>query len=193
MEGAEAQTRLRGASPPTRVLKTHRERQTGERVNAWSFFFSSSLVDGCCCVCLLCLFLSTSLSGCTDIPRSTPAWSFTAGGLFLSVTFSVFSLLLHYLFLFCSPPSAPRLLFPSLSASASRSILHFVPSLLSTELGDPSCGHLYCSERTLKCQRDWGWLSVFITLSISDSDNNAFDLNSSKGNINIPFLYSVLF
>lgn len=68
MAGVETQTCLRGASLQTGILKTQKERQKGECINVKSlFFFSSSLVDGCCCGCLFCLILSFSaLPRCTS-------------------------------------------------------------------------------------------------------------------------------
>lgn len=117
MEGAETQTCLWGASLQTRVLKTQRKRQRGKRVNAWSFFFLSSQVDGCCCVCLLCFFHSTSLFGCTSPVLPCPGVLLQMDCFCLSLSSSVFSLFLHHLFPFCSSlmlPTFSSIFFPVL-------------------------------------------------------------------------------
>lgn len=155
MEGAETQTCLRGASLQTRVLKIQRKKYREDSVSTCGVFLSS-LVDGCCCVCLFCLSLSTSLSGCTSPVPPCPGVLLQMDCFCVPVCFSLSS---HFFSIICSfsvsylqLPSAlcsAGVLFLSLSASASISIPHFVLCLLSIELRYPSSGHLYCSKRTL--------------------------------------------
>lgn len=173
----------------------HGRRDKEERVSTyWDFlFFSSSLVDGCCCGCLLCLFLDVDLLFQPVLEISFCWWTFSGcHSLFLRCFFSPF----------CSPSifssmncSCTLYYFP-LSTSASISIPHVVFPVVYRALVSIKWASLLLQKDSLKCQRDRGGrliLSPYLSWrGDNNNKNNRLDLNGSKGNINIFASYGIL-
>lgn len=163
MEGAETPTCLWGASLQTGVLKTQKKRQrVCQRVEF--FYFSSSLVDGCCCGCLFFLSLCTALPGCTSPVLPCPGVFVLMDCFGVSLSFIPSP---HLLFFPHSVPrcSPPHLFFCVLPMSSPflylirpriRKHSSFCLPVVCRALVSIKWASLLLQKDSLKCQRDRG-------------------------------------